>query len=348
MVETSITFYILVPVYKTERYLNDCIQSVLHQTYSEWRLILVDDGSPDRSGAICDELASGDCRIAVIHKENGGLLSARRAAIDYVLKHNNEGYLIFLDSDDLLETNALEVLAGLLKQGHPDLLMYECRRFVDCKELALPNVKNITIDVLTDKRLIYKRVFGDDRYNSLCKKAVNIRIMPNKDYSSLYYVSIGEDLLQSLEIYKCAKTVYFTDVFLYRYRTNPTSITHSADWKSYKVDSTVDRSVLVFLKAENVWTDVDFAERMDYCKELLVKQIKYICSFDASKENRRVILRQILADEYYRSVILHANCMDRILRALRKERYNLVFFICYCYRVGSRVKKVLRLHKSEC
>lgn len=94
---------VVIPVYKTEKYLIKSVNSILSQTYKNLEIILVDDGSPDACPAICDELKKTDERISVIHKENGGLSSARNAGID---KSNGE-YILFLDSDDTLEENAI-------------------------------------------------------------------------------------------------------------------------------------------------------------------------------------------------------------------------------------------------
>ena len=89
-------YSIIVPVYKAEDTIRECIDSVLKQQYTDFELILVDDGSPDNSGGICDEYAANDSRIRVIHKENGGVSSARNIGIDTALGK----YIIFRDSDD--------------------------------------------------------------------------------------------------------------------------------------------------------------------------------------------------------------------------------------------------------
>ncbi len=94
---------VIVPVYKAEKFLHRCIDSILFQTFKDWELLLVDDGSPDESGEICDEYAREDTRIRVFHKENGGVSSARNLGVD-----NAKGdYLVFVDSDDWCEPNYL-------------------------------------------------------------------------------------------------------------------------------------------------------------------------------------------------------------------------------------------------
>lgn len=101
---------VIVPVYKVEPYLNRCVDSILRQTFSDFELILVDDGSPDRCGEICDEYARQDNRIHVIHKTNGGLSDARNVGIDWVEKHSNSKWLTFIDSDDWVHPQMLSLL----------------------------------------------------------------------------------------------------------------------------------------------------------------------------------------------------------------------------------------------
>ena len=93
---------IIVPVYKVEKYLNRCLDSIIAQTYTDWECILIDDGSPDNSGKICDEYAEKNSRFVVIHQENTGSAEARNIA----LKNANGEYIICVDSDDWVEFNS--------------------------------------------------------------------------------------------------------------------------------------------------------------------------------------------------------------------------------------------------
>ena len=99
-------FSVIVPVYKTEAFLRQCVDSILNQTYPDFQLILVDDGSPDGSGAICDTYAGSDSRVTVVHKQNGGLVSARKAgaAVCYGT------YVVNVDSDDYIAEKMVEKL----------------------------------------------------------------------------------------------------------------------------------------------------------------------------------------------------------------------------------------------
>ena len=102
---------IIVPIYNVEKYIHKCIESIINQTYKNLEIILVDDGSPDNCGNICEEYAKNDSRIKVIHKENNGLSSARNAGLE-ICKGD---YIGFVDSDDYIELNMYEVLINALK-----------------------------------------------------------------------------------------------------------------------------------------------------------------------------------------------------------------------------------------
>ena len=118
---------IIIPVYNAEKYLNQCIDSIITQTYSDWELILVDDGSTDSSGIICDEYAKNDNRIKVVHKHNGGASSARNKGLDIA----EGGYIAFIDADDYVEESYLSKFvenigkADLLQGGLLEVGQYE-------------------------------------------------------------------------------------------------------------------------------------------------------------------------------------------------------------------------------
>lgn len=116
---------VIVPVYKAEKYLHRCVDSILAQTYTDFELLLIDDGSPDNSGAICDEYATKDSRVRVFHKENGGVSSARNLGLD-----NARGDIIcFVDSDDWTENDFLEIFknktADIVVQGYYNMIATE-------------------------------------------------------------------------------------------------------------------------------------------------------------------------------------------------------------------------------
>ena len=112
------TISVIVPVYKVEKYIHRCIDSILNQTFRDFELILVDDGSPDNCGTICDEYAAKDSRIRVIHQENGGLSAARNAGIDWAFANSDSQWLTFIDSDDWVHPEYLERLLNAAVENH--------------------------------------------------------------------------------------------------------------------------------------------------------------------------------------------------------------------------------------
>ena len=111
---------IIVPVFNVENYLHRCIDSILVQTFKDFEVILVDDGSKDNSGKICDKFCEENSNMKVIHKKNEGLISARRIALEM----SSGDYCVFCDSDDFLEKNALEELHNVISSKNPDLIIY--------------------------------------------------------------------------------------------------------------------------------------------------------------------------------------------------------------------------------
>lgn len=168
---------VIIPVYNVEQYLEKCIDSIINQTYKNLEIILVDDGSIDNSGNLCDLLAKKDSRIVVYHKENGGLSSARNFGID---KANGE-FIGFIDSDDYIDNDMYETLYNLIKQNKSDVSMcglyniYANRKDSQVKEVKkyLMNAEEAIQMVLDSKitsvtavnKLYRKEIFNDLRYD---------------------------------------------------------------------------------------------------------------------------------------------------------------------------------------
>jgi len=130
-------FSIIIPIYKTEKYLNDCVQSVLSQSFTDYECILIDDGSPDNCSSLCDDFSKKDNRIKVIHKENGGLSDARNAGI---LQANGE-YIVFLDSDDKLANNdTLKKLLEVIHKYNTDVVINS--NFIEFTDNGKTIIKN--------------------------------------------------------------------------------------------------------------------------------------------------------------------------------------------------------------
>ena len=128
MIENNILFSIVMPVFNVEKYVREAIYSVINQNYQNYELILVDDGSTDSSGIICDEYAKNNAKIKTFHKKNGGLSDAR----NYGIKKSDGRYIVLLDSDDALEKDSLYNLENIIKENdYPKIICNRRASFVE-------------------------------------------------------------------------------------------------------------------------------------------------------------------------------------------------------------------------
>ena len=227
-------FSIIIPVYKTEDYLRKCIASILNQSFTNYEVILINDGSPDNCPKICDEYAKQDARIIVIHKENGGVSSARNEGI----KIAKGDYIWFVDSDDYIEENALEILKGHIDRTTADLYVFE-HGFNEYYEVT--NMDNLLCDHY------FKYHFGFEPWNKVYKRET---IAEN----SLFFdceEKVGEDLLFNVNFYTKMKNCLFVDEKLYNYVVRENSAMTTKDNKRY------EKQMRLFFKISNlIKTDV--------------------------------------------------------------------------------------------
>lgn len=201
---------IIVPVYKAEKYLHQCIDSILSQTFSDWECILVDDGSPDRSGAICDEYVQKDARIHVIHKENGGVSSARNVALGRITGK----WLAFVDSDDCLYPNALKRWVEVAEQNNLDLIQCHFNR-----EFKEGQVEGEATEVLTAAQYADTENYLTCIWGTLFKSSIV------KEHSLRFdeKVRLGEDQIFLLNHMQYCKRIQRIGDVLYFYRDNEQS-----------------------------------------------------------------------------------------------------------------------------
>jgi len=296
----SLKFSILVPVYKVEKYIAECIDSVLAQTYPNFELILVDDGSPDRSGAICEEYAARDERIRVIHKENGGLISARRCGIA-----NAAGdYYVFLDSDDYISPRSLEILERNIRETGADCIVYGIEWLKPGSTEHIRCHEAYSGRLITDKAEALNIFLNDSSYNSLCRKCAKRSCFDGRDYSPYFHIKSGEDRLQSLEILENAKSFLFIREQLYFYRVNSGSITHTINYDGYKANFTVSQMSLASVKKIGAMSEIDYDRMRNFALDSLVTETKRLSRFCSDKENSVAGLKSIRESGYYNDFLI--------------------------------------------
>ena len=239
---------VIVPVYKVEEYLNRCVDSIINQTYKNLEIILVDDGSPDNCGKICDDYAKHDKRIKVIHKKNGGLSDARNAGLDIA----KGKYIGFVDSDDYISENMYEILYKELVKNKADISI--------CKYIYFKNIipefttdyeitSYTNIEAILELIKIKQRKIQDYAWNKLYKRKLFKKIRYPKNF-------VFEDIGTTYLLFYEAKKIINIDCILYAYYDNSNSITSNKNPKNISdiIEMTTQRSKFL-LKNFNEYKD---------------------------------------------------------------------------------------------
>ncbi len=328
---------ILIPVYNVEDYIEECLLSTVNQTSLAYEVIVVDDGSTDKSGDICDRYAEKYSFIKVFHKENRGLLSARR----YAISKAKGNWYVFMDSDDSLKPNAIERIEKCITNYDVDCIVYGLDRLKDGEVLKAFEPETGRLKVISEKSELYLLVFTHSTLNSLCRKAVRAELMTD-DYSEFYGISLAEDLLQSIEIYKKGSKFLFTDESLYNYRLNDQSMTNTIELGNYKVDFTVREQVINLLKTEDVFSSDQWEKYSAYALAVFADQVKTILKFRAKREELLSLFKKLKKSDYYKNYIskidvsLISGIKRSIMKAFNKDNYSYLYIINILYRFKNR------------
>lgn len=225
----------IVPVFNVEKYLNECVDSLLLQTYSELEIILVDDGSPDNCGALCDEYSRKDKRIKVIHKENAGLGFARNSGLEIA----NGKYVVFIDSDDTADADLIACLMKPVLEEGVDTCIGGFRKMSESGDLEFIEKYDPAIyegeDIYSG---LFARMLGSaaDKHDAIRMSACNVLYsMEIIQKNNLRFHSertwISEDLIWNADYYRYSQKAAVIEAASYNYRTTPGSLT-----QKYKKD----------------------------------------------------------------------------------------------------------------
>lgn len=324
---------VIIPVYKAEAYLSRCVDSILSQTFSQLRLVLVDDGSPDRCPEICDIYAKQDSRVHVIHQCNSGPSTARNKGIDWVMEHTDCAYLAFVDSDDCVHPSFLQRLyeaaqttgAKAAMCGHRYIGPRDSLKIWETEESSIAQVMSAE-DLMIRQAASFNYPWG--------------KLFPRECFLEQRYpvdVSFGEDnLIIYKALFACEQLVYLEDK-LYFYFYNAEGITKSP-WN--------ERSLQVFLGIEAqmaYYKDNGYDRAYRKATELYIQQCAYqihrIRENKADLEKNRLHLKNLkarmramlrsseyrLRENFYWYEALHPltakvwSIMMRIIRNLREN-----------------------------
>lgn len=221
---------IIIPVYNVEAYLHECLHSILQQTFTDWECILVDDGSPDSSGQICDEYVSNDTRFIVVHKSNGGVSSARNVGIE----RSRGQWICFVDSDDRLTPDALSYMLQCVENKDADVCL--------CPIVTERIKSDESIHILSSDEhheLIWACLaYRTDKYfaqgymiDAPHAKLFRNSIIKQNNIRFIDGLSKSEDAIFDAYFYHFADSIIMSAHQTYYYTINPSSICHTFNWK---------------------------------------------------------------------------------------------------------------------
>lgn len=336
-------FSVIVPIYKIENYIRRCIDSVLAQTFTDFELILVDDGSPDACPTICDEYARRDARIRVIHKENGGLVSARQAGI----RQARGEYVFNVDGDDALCADALASAADILDATQADIVSFSYYRCVggEIGEAVEDEVPEGLYDKAAMREHIYPKLLCDvnmtHMFYFVWGKAIKRELLLPHQLNVNPAISLGEDLSCAVPCYLDAETVYMSKKAVYLYTIRDDSI--STDFKTQQIRQIHD--VIAGLRGLTTERPSDFEEQIARYSCFMCFAILAAAAegghFGAIGTIRRLIARSVHADEIGKARFENITRKSRIAIWLMKHNHirTAFYFLYLC-------KQIKQLRKS--
>lgn len=279
----NIFYSILIPVYNVEKYIKECLDSVIRQTYKNFEVIIINDGSTDLSENICKEYEARDNRFHVYNQENQGLLQTRRNSI----KKSKGEYILFLDSDDYWEYNLLDYVNREIEKSNCDLLIFRSRRVDEVGKtlrLDLDVFQDKTVFTLENKEILFKEFIKGSRVNSIWGKVVKRDLIDiDADYSQ-FADKKGEDLLQSMPIIYNARKILYLNQPLYCYRNSTSGRGRNFKPEYFSDFDTVRNIVFLYLKKMNFDNEENMKLFFSYYILTLIRYTKLLIDNSKSKE----------------------------------------------------------------
>lgn len=289
---------IIVPIYKVEEYLPQCIDSLINQTYQNLEIILVDDGSPDNSGLICDEYAEKDSRIKVIHKENGGVGSARNQGINCAVGE----YIYFVDADDFIESDLIDNCIKVIHDKLPDIIIFGYNKVdkngINKKPIVPPAY---TVDNLSKEKESLAEIFCSGTGLAVWDKLIKTKLI--KENNILFdNKKRGEDFAFIVKCLKHTNTLVSIPKAMYNYRI---LIGVSNKFDQYIVENHVENydNLRQFFKSScNESTAIDsYLSKLFVLWFVLVIPLNISNVFGLSYKHKTELLRKLISNSQIRT-----------------------------------------------
>lgn len=311
---------VVIPVYNVKDYLERCVQSIVTQSVADLEIILVDDGSTDGSGELCDVLKSKDLRIQVIHQVNQGLGPARNSGLNIATGR----YLSFIDSDDWIEQNTYEILVNSMESNHCRIAT--CGRKIVDDENCLDWVYcNDGEKVLSGEEIIEHYLLQDNMNMSACDKLFERSLFTDIWFPSGY---VSEDIVPIYKVLKCVDKIVLTGKPLYNYYCRPGSLSRTSRFTSKRMGHWIYSSQV--------------AEDVKKVYPRLEKQAAYY-EYDVLISTWRNILRsEYLGEEREQIWCKIKKCYFRMLSNPYMHKKQRIYVLLMILRVERLVEKLMR------
>ena len=322
-------FSILIPVYNAEKYIDNCIMSIISQTETDYEIVLVDDGSTDNSLAVCNKWANSyPQKIRVISKKNTGSLDTRRVC----LYEARGDYFYFMDADDqLIDNNAFYELKKLIADTKCDMIVFNATIDLNKrKKLYKYPFSDKTVYEKENLSNIYRVLLSGTQLNTLWNKVFKRDLVDwDADYSNTTAIIKGTDFYQVLPIISNAKRILYLDQIFYYYNIqNGGGISHNFNAKLYLTSCLQHKRLVEFSKD---WT-IDFSEKTELLKERFMSDVAQMVLMiyyakDLTNKEKVQFLSKVRNDEMYRSNHIYKNLVFKKKQALKfldKEQYILL------------------------
>lgn len=329
---------VIIPVYKVEKYLKQCVDSVINQTYQKLQIIIVDDGSPDNCPRMCDEYQKMDSRITVIHKENAGLGMARNTGLEAAVGK----YVIFIDSDDWIDSDYVECQVKKMKSENADLLIHGYKTCDMSGSFLLKfdvPTKGVTDNVI--ENVLYPTLAPADSVADDITLPIGApfkmyltEIIRNNDLQfNDERKCIAEDVFFNIEYMRLAKRAVFIDCCGYNYRTNPQSISHA--YKPSRLDATFayyEELNKVCRKYPNIMEKIEHRIERNYigkCRAALrLIEASDMPHIEKVAETRKLLDNPFTMESLKRFPLQNYNKSLKVVAELMKRRmYRLTLFL---------------------
>lgn len=259
----DLLFSIIIPIYNVERYLLQCLESVLNQTYTNIEVILVNDGSTDNSGAICEEIKVNDSRVKVIHTDNKGVSFARNLGINIA----TGDYILFVDSDDWLEKDAIEKISKVLNKRLYDLVFFNLVKEIDNKLIPVyPFQDSRSLISKNELENMLPQLIKQEVINSPIK-IYKTDVIKNNNIKFNTGISIAEDYLFNIECFLNADSLFIMKDILYHYMIrNNNSLTRKFKENKYEQLMYVNNTIMELVTKHGKYNSEKLVEALLYIR----------------------------------------------------------------------------------